>query len=43
MSLGAFLSGVVLRSFGPSALPIGSLLLTALAAACFAGSRGPQR
>jgi DHA1 family inner membrane transport protein len=39
MSLGAFLSGVVLRSFGAGALPIGSLLLMGLAAACFAGSR----
>jgi DHA1 family inner membrane transport protein len=39
MSLGAFLAGVVLRSFGAGALPIGSLLLVGLAAACFAGSR----
>ncbi len=39
MSLGAFLSGVVLRSFGAGALPIGSLLLMVLAAVCFAGSR----
>ncbi len=43
MSLGAFLSGVVLRSFGSGALPVGSLLLTALAAACFAGSRESAR
>jgi DHA1 family inner membrane transport protein len=39
MSLGAFLAGVVLRRFGAGALPIGSLLLVGLAAACFAGSR----
>ena len=39
MSLGAFLSGVLLRTFGAGTLPFGSLLLTGLAAACFAGSR----
>jgi DHA1 family inner membrane transport protein len=39
MSLGAFLSGVLLRAFGAGALPVGSLLLMGLAAACFAGSR----
>jgi DHA1 family inner membrane transport protein len=39
MSLGAFLSGVLLRDFGVGALPVGSLLLTVLAAVCFAGSR----
>jgi DHA1 family inner membrane transport protein len=43
MSLGAFLSGVMLRSFGAGALPIGSLLLMGLAAACFVGSREAAR
>jgi len=43
MSLGAFLSGVLLRAFGAGALPVGSLLLMGLAAACFAGSRQVER
>ena len=43
MSLGAFLSGVVLRAFGAGALPVGSLLLMGLAAVCFAGSRESAR
>lgn len=43
MSLGAFLAGEVLRGFGAGALPIGSLLLAGLAAACFAGSRESVR
>jgi MFS transporter, DHA1 family, inner membrane transport protein len=43
MSLGAFLSGVVLRSLGAGALPVGSLLLMVLAAVCFAGSRETAR
>ena len=39
MSLGAFLSGALLRTFGAGALPAGSLLLMGLAVACFAASR----
>ena len=39
MSLGAFLSGALLRAFGAGVLPVGSLLLMGLAAVCFAGSR----
>jgi predicted MFS family arabinose efflux permease len=42
MSLGAFLSGTVLHRFGAGALPIASLVLVALSAACFAGSRQAQ-